>query len=161
MFLNIKITLENLDLNIQDKTFTLFISQNRRTKPDYKKKSTFKNFNAPIVEKKSELSDVTNSEVAKFLDDMGTNIFLTPINQEFKKDTSEQPFLRDLFYYLVASLSPDKQPTFREKQQLANTIIAIIINYVARGGFGLNKADRNRGLLTGQLLESLRGKMSD
>lgn len=60
----------------------------------------------------------------------------------------------------MASLNNEKQPSFTERQRLANSILAIIINYIALGEFGRNIAGRYKGLLTGQLIESLRGEMS-
>lgn len=159
MIAEVKLSYDNLKLNLDPKIFTLFIVKQNRLKGDETKKSTYKNFGSPVIKKSNKIDNETNIDVVLSLQKKGIDIIKAPLKNEF--DSPDRKLLKLLLTYLTESLNIQVKPTFETKQRLANTIVAIIINYVALGEFGINKANRFYGLRTGQLVESLRGKMSD
>ena len=159
MIAEAKLSYDNLKLNLDPKVFTLFIVKRNRLKGDEAKKATYKNFGAPIIKKSNKRDDQANTDVVLSLQKKGIDIIKAPLKNEF--DSLDRKLLKLLLTYLTESLNVQIKPSFETKQRLANTIVAIIINYVALGEFGINKANRFYGLRTGQLIESLRGKMSD
>ena len=159
MIAEVKLSYDSLKLNLDPKIFTLFIVKQNRLRGDETKKSTYNNFGSPIIKKSNKRDDQTNTDVALSLQKKGIDIIKAPLQNEF--DSLDRKLLKLLLTYLTESLNIQVKTSFETKQRLANTIVAIIINYVALGEFGINKANRFYGLRTGQLIESLRGKMSD
>ena len=151
------IKIDDLDKKIGD--IAIYFKTDKRYKAREKRQGNFANFGAKTLMISKNIEKKKNIDVyQELVSNRNIDIIKEPIKKTFDDFNTDTQFIKEIYRFVLDKMNGIEDNT-RNKQRLANSIVAIIVNYVARGYMGVNKSNRFYGIRTGQLLKSVRASV--